>query len=215
MTSFRQYEQLASTLPKPLLNFFRRFPPGSIPQTPPPTVEERIAAGITRQVGAAANPDQSSTALPTSPTSLSSSPSPSPWTSITPETQKVLLAATPLADPNYNPFLPWRNPVTGRWRGARYGLRRQADLCKMARKHGVEELLPWSSKLSWVKEEKKELRGLRVKGTGVGQRVKGHLWERTIKGRLEERREAMRAMPELIREWKQKGHGRGWKKWPK
>jgi large subunit ribosomal protein L25 len=85
----------------------------------------------------------------------------------------------------------------------------------MARKHGVEELLPWSPKLSWVKEEKKELRGLRVKGTGVGQRVKGHLWERTMKGRLEERRQAMRAMPELIREWKQKGHGRGWKKWPK
>jgi len=212
MASFRQYEQLANTLPKPLLNFFRRFPPGSIPQTPPPTIEEKIAARTTRQAEAV-NLDQSSTASPTTPTSVSLSPS--PLASITTETQKVLLAATPFADPNYNPFLPWRNPVTGRWRGARYGLRRQADLCKMARKHGVEELLPWSPKLSWVKEEKKELRGLRVKGTGVGQRVKGHLWERTMKGRLEERRQAMRAMPELIREWKQKGHGRGWKKWPK
>jgi len=214
MASFRQYEQLANTLPKPLLNFFRRFPPGSIPQTPPPTVEERIAA-ITAQQAEATNLDQSSTSSTTPASISSSSPSPSPWTSITPETQKALLAASPLADPTYNPFLPWKNPVTGRWRGARYGLRRQADLCKMARKYGVEELLPWSSKLSWVKEEKKELKGLRVKGTGVGQRVKGHLWERTMKGRLEERREAMRAMPELIREWKQKGHGRGWKKWPK
>ena len=221
MASFRQYEQLANTLPKPLLNFFRRFPPGSIAQTPPLTIEERIAARAARQAAAteaaATNPDQSSTESPTTPTSFSSSPSPtpSPWTSITPESQKALLSASPLADPNYNPFLPWRNPVTGRWRGARYGLRRQADLCKMARKHGVEELLPWSPKLSWVKEEKKELKGLRVKGTGVGQRVKGHLWERTMKGRLQERREAMRAMPELIQEWKRRGHGRGWKKWPK
>ena len=213
MASFRQYEQLANTLPKPLLNFFRRFPPGSIAQTPPLTIEERIAPRAARQAAAteaaaAANPGQSSTESPTTPTSFSSSPSPtpSPWTSITPESQKALLSASPLADPNYNPFLPWRNPVTGRWRGAHYGLRRQADLCKMARKHGVEELLPWSPKLSWVKEEKKELKGLRVKG---------HLWERTMKGRLEERREAMRAMPELIQEWKRRGHGRGWKKWPK
>src|SRR5947207_8128644 len=109
MDSFRQYEQLASTLPKPLLNFFRRFPPGSIPQTPPPTVEERIAARTPQQATAAiANPDQSSATSSATPTSLplSPSPSPSPWTSITPETQKALLAASPLADPNYNPFLP-------------------------------------------------------------------------------------------------------------
>lgn len=85
----------------------------------------------------------------------------------------------------------------------------------MARQHGVEALLPWSSKLSWVREEKKIARGLRVKGTGEGQRVKGKLWERTMKGRLEERREAMRRMPALINEWKRLGHGRGWKKWPK
>jgi len=85
----------------------------------------------------------------------------------------------------------------------------------MARLHGVEELLPWSSKLSWVREQKKMEGGLRVKGTGEGQRVKGKYWERTMKARLEVRREAMRRMPELINEWKRRGHGRGWKKWPK
>lgn len=132
-----------------------------------------------------------------------------------PETDKKLLAGHPLADASYNPFLPWKNPITGRWRGARYGLRRQANLCKMARLHGVEGLLPYSPKLSWVRLEKKETRGLRVRGTGVGQRVKGKLWERTLRGRLEERREAMRRMPQLINEWKRLGHGRGWKKWPK
>ena len=81
--------------------------------------------------------------------------------------------------------------------------------------------------------KRREELGLRVKGTGIGQRVKGKLWERTQKGRLEERKKAMLAMPAMIQEWKQvcfsadfcgraaltiglqKGHGRGWKKWPK
>lgn len=53
-----------------------------------------------------------------------------------------------------------------------------------------------------------------VKGTGEGQKVKGKSWERTMKGRLELRRQAMLNMPQMIQEWKQKGHGRGWKKWP-
>lgn len=45
--------------------------------------------------------------------------------------------------------------------------------------------------------------GLRVRGTGEGQRVKGHKWERTIEGKLEAKRKAMEGMPELIRRWKQ------------
>ena len=56
---------------------------------------------------------------------------------------------------------------------------------------------------------------LRVKGTGVGQKVKGKLWERTLKPRLEKRKKAMEGMDRLVREWKERGHGRGWKKWPK
>jgi len=220
MGSLAQYQKLAQTLPKPLLNFFRRFPPGSIPQTPPPTVEQRIAAEAARRAEAVSTSNQDGQFV----SSLSESSSQehpavlapqAHWSSTAPESDKKLLASHPLADPGFSPFLPWKNPVTGRWRGARYGLRRQADLCKMARQHGVEALLPWSSKLSWVREQKKEERGLRVKGTGEGQRVKGKHWERTMKARLEVRREAMRRMPELINEWKRRGHGRGWKKWPK
>ena len=42
-----------------------------------------------------------------------------------------------------------------------------------------------------------------VKGTGEGQKVKGHKWERTMNATLEKRRKAMEEMPELIRLWKQ------------
>jgi large subunit ribosomal protein L25 len=62
-------------------------------------------------------------------------------------------------------------------------LRRQAELIKLAREHGVEELLPRSIKGAAEKQRKREEHGLRVKGTGVGQRVKGKEWERTLKGR--------------------------------
>jgi large subunit ribosomal protein L25 len=84
-----------------------------------------------------------------------------------------------------------------------YGLRQQADIAKMAQKYGVEELLPFSPKLSWVKAQKREEQGLRVKGTGVGEKVKGKEWERTVKGRLEKRRNAMLKMPEMIQQWKE------------
>jgi hypothetical protein len=73
----------------------------------------------------------------------------------------------------------------------------------MARRYGVEELLPYSHKLKWVKDKKREEKGLRVKGTGVGEKVKGKEWERTVKGRLEKRRVAMLKMPEMIQQWKE------------
>jgi len=85
----------------------------------------------------------------------------------------------------------------------------------LAVKHNVVSLLPHSSKLPSEIERRRVEHGLRVKGTGVGQKVKGKMWERTLKGRLEERRKAMEAMPEMIKQWKERGHGRGWKKWPK
>jgi hypothetical protein len=84
-----------------------------------------------------------------------------------------------------------------------YGLRQQADIASMARKYGVEELLPFSHKLKWVKDKKREEKGLRVKGTGVGEKVKGKEWERTVKSRLEKRRVAMLKMPEMIQQWKE------------
>ena len=73
----------------------------------------------------------------------------------------------------------------------------------MARAHGVEELLPYTVKGTEEKIARRQEHGLRVKGTGVGQRVKGKKWERTMKGRLEKRRQAMLEMPKLVQQWKQ------------
>lgn len=56
---------------------------------------------------------------------------------------------------------------------------------------------------------------LRVKGTGQGQNVKGKGWERRLRAKTEMRIKAIEGMPALIKEWKERGHGRGWRKWPK
>lgn len=114
-----------------------------------------------------------------------------------------------------NPFLPHKNPRTGVWHGPAFSLRRQAELFKLASQYNVLPLMPVSLKHPEIKEQKRIENGLRVQGTGVGKKVKGKLWERQLRGKLEERRKAMENMPEMIREWKERGHGRGWKKWPK
>lgn len=100
-----------------------------------------------------------------------------------------------------NPFLPRKNFTTGRWAGANISLRRQADLVKLAKKHGVEDLLPPGRKSTAFKQQRLLERGLRIRGTGEGEKVKGHKWERTMGTRLEKRRQAMENMPALIREW--------------
>lgn len=102
-----------------------------------------------------------------------------------------------------NPFLPRKNFRTGKWFGPQYGLRKQADMVKLAIRHGVEELLPPGKKSSEYKMMRRAERGLAVKGTGVGHNVKGHKWERTLEERLEERKKAMVEMPELINTWKE------------
>jgi len=82
-----------------------------------------------------------------------------------------------------NPFQATRHPATGRWHDPKYSLRRQAELVRLARAHGVEELLPPTpKKLDDSLRRRVEL-GLRVKGTGVGQRVKGHAHERHMIGK--------------------------------
>jgi large subunit ribosomal protein L25 len=102
-----------------------------------------------------------------------------------------------------NPFKSQKNLVTGRWQEPIYSLRRQADLVKLARAHGVEELLPPTTKGTEARIQKRAVHGLQVKGTGVGQRVKGKGWERTQKGRLHRRKQAMLQMPQMIHDWKQ------------
>ncbi|KAK4128723.1 hypothetical protein N657DRAFT_676471 [Parathielavia appendiculata] len=126
-----------------------------------------------------------------------------------PETHK-----TAYQEETPNPFLPMKHPVTGRWHDPKYSLRRQAELVKMAREHGVEELLPFTPKGTETRLRKRVELGLRVKGTGVGQKVKGHKHERQLGVKMEKRREAMLAMPELIKQWKKVGR-RDWTKFPK
>ncbi|CAK7562184.1 MAG: hypothetical protein SEPTF4163_000019 [Sporothrix epigloea] len=112
-----------------------------------------------------------------------------------------------------NPFKSTKNPVTGRWNDPVFSLRRQAELFKMARDHGVADLLPESSKNPETKLQKRVEFGLRVKGTGVGQKVKGHQYERQLIAKMDERRTAMLNMHKLIREWKRVGRKK-WERYP-
>lgn len=102
-----------------------------------------------------------------------------------------------------NPFKSQKHPITGRWQDPIYSLRRQAVLVKLARAHGVEELLPPTVKGTEVRIQKRAEHGLQVRGTGVGQKVKGKGWERTQKGKLNRRKQAMLQMPQMIHDWKQ------------
>ncbi|KXJ95747.1 hypothetical protein Micbo1qcDRAFT_157804 [Microdochium bolleyi] len=113
-----------------------------------------------------------------------------------------------------NPFLPHKHPVTGRWHDPEYSLRRQAELVKLAREQGVEELLPFTSKGTEERIRHRVELGLRVRGTGVGQKVKGHRHERMLAPKMEKRRTAMLGMPRLIREWRKIGKAK-WSKYPR
>ena len=137
-----------------------------------------------------------------------------------PQTPIPLNASTSIAPPApfpspRNPFSRTKSPTTGKYMAPMYSLRRQADLVKLAHAHKIPDLLPPSIKDPAFRERRRAEEGLQTKGTGVGQKVKGKKWERTMKGRLEKRRKAMLGMPALVREWRQLGHGRRWKKWPK
>ena len=87
-------------------------------------------------------------------------------------------------DVRSNPFKPTVFPATGKWHNPIYSLRRQADLFKLARQHGVEELLPPSNKSSMHRAQK--LMEREAKGGGVGAAMarslhpKGRYWERTL-----------------------------------
>jgi large subunit ribosomal protein L25 len=77
-----------------------------------------------------------------------------------------------------NPFRFYKHPVTGKWQDPVYSQRRQAELVQMARENGVEDLLPDTRKATEYRLAHRVEHGLRVKGTGVGQKVKGHIHER-------------------------------------
>lgn len=79
-----------------------------------------------------------------------------------------------------NPFLPQKFHPTGKIHNPVYSLRRQADLVKLARENGVEELLPFTPKKTEEQLKHRVKYGLRVKGTGVDQKVKGKIHERQL-----------------------------------
>lgn len=197
-------QSLVSKLPTRLRNFFAKYPPQIYSQlvapkpTPPP--ELASSANTAASDGSSSSTTAALQQLPSPYTpdrdaKGSQRQDPTAWSP-----SKALL----YSNPDYpNPFLPRKNYRTGKWIGPRYGLRQQADLVKLAKKYGVEELLPPGKKSTIYKETRRMERGLQIKGTGVGQKVKGHQWERTMETRLEERRKAMLEMPELIRLWKQ------------
>ena len=102
-----------------------------------------------------------------------------------------------------NPFRPRKHPITGAWHNPVFSLRQQADLVKLARNHGIEELLPHTVKKTEERLKRREQYGLRVRGTGEGQKVKGKAQERTLKTRLDRRKQAMLEMPAMIQQWKE------------
>ena len=168
----QEYVKLAQSLPPRLLRFFARYPP------PPSSVANRAPSHTL------------STALNTS----SSDPNA--------DHKEATVTVSPPSLAYPNPFQARKHPVTGKWHEPVYSLRRQADLVKLARANGVEELLPHTVKGTQERIAKRQEQGLRVRGTGVGQKVKGKLWERTMRGRLEKRRQAMLGMPKLVEAWK-------------
>ncbi|KAI9671534.1 MAG: hypothetical protein M1817_003586 [Caeruleum heppii] len=189
MAAQQKYIDLAKTLHPRLIRLFARYPSPALLQglpTAPPSSAQKTPQPV--QVA---------------PTTSSSDPN---------ATSQDIIPDQSIYP---NPFRSQKDPRTGRWHDPVFSLRRQADLVKLARAHGVEELLPYTVKGTEAKLKKREEHGLRVKGTGVGQKVKGKHWERTMKGRLEARRQAMLEMPRMVQTWKERGHGRGWTKWPK
>ncbi|MCJ1485464.1 hypothetical protein MMC06_005638 [Schaereria dolodes] len=180
MNSQAQYIKLAQSLPPKLLRFFARYPPPVLTTAHNP-------------LGLNSKKDATSVTTPLITSSVNRFPD-------FEATNAVSLNAD---DEWSNPFRSTKHPITGNWHDPVYSLRRQADLVKLARANGVEELLPFTTKGTEERIRKREEQGLRVKGTGVGQKVKGKEWERTMKGRLDRRKQAMLEMPKLIQSWKQ------------
>lgn len=176
----------AASLPQRLVSFFSRYPPqlhSAAVRRPAPRPKDAVVPQT--PLPSPYTPDRDAKGT--------QGLKPNQWT----PAHSLLVTSDNLR----NPFLPHKR--FGKWEGPRYGLRQQADLMKLAIKYNVEKLLPPSRKSPEFKEKRREERGLQVKGTGIGQKVKGHKWERTMESRLEDRRKAMEGMPEMVRQWKQ------------
>lgn len=185
MSVSKELPKLVENLPQRLINFFARYPPqlhSAAVRRPAPANGDGY---VPTKVESPYTPDRDAKGAP--------GQKKHGWTP-----SRALLVTS---DNLRNPFLPHKR--FGKWEAPRYGLRQQADLMKLAIKYNVDQLLPPSRKSPEFKETRRTERGLQIKGTGVGQKVKGHKWERTMEARLEDRRKAMEGMPEMVRLWKQ------------
>jgi large subunit ribosomal protein L25 len=216
-------KQKKQHVPLKLLRFFEKYPPVlysakytgitiAVPFTRHEAKLKRIAEAEAAQTARLeqqrAKNAAKTTASPTTDTSTSTPTSTATQTASTQSsTQKRTFPP--------NPFLPWQHPISLRWYAPRISLRKQADLVKLAKRCSIEYLLPPGRKSTAFKQARIVQRGSRVKGTGVGQEVKGHIFERRMGEKLKRRKEALADMPRLVREWERRGHGRGWKDWPK
>ncbi|PCH35387.1 hypothetical protein WOLCODRAFT_107350 [Wolfiporia cocos MD-104 SS10] len=131
-----------------------------------------------------------------------------------------------------NPFLPHKNPESGRWAPPKYSLRRQAELIKQARASNTLHLLPpglrlgpkalqglvaspsatptsetegaWTRPVEWEGEVKEKADDvLNRLYAGRRRMFKGHKWERTLEKRKAETEKLMRSMPLRIQRFKE------------
>lgn len=96
-------------------------------------------------------------------------------------------------DPHMNPFLPNKNSDSGRWHGAKFSLRRSAELFKMARKFGILDLLPPVPHRRFYEDKydnKNWMRGVLFQ--------KKPKWERELPEKLKAREEALANMDATI-----------------
>lgn len=98
-----------------------------------------------------------------------------------------------IQDPHLNPFLPNKNTETGRWHGAKFSLRRSADLFKMARKFGIQDLLPPIPHRKFYEDKYYNKNWMR----GILQQKK-QKWERELPEKLAAREKALASMDDMI-----------------
>ena len=121
-----------SDLPPRLLNFFARFPPRQygvyFTGDKIVSLKEKIAIEGDKKTGA---PPTATQSIPVSEAAASEDIAPSIEEE---EATRTNSKSSRGLEPN--PFLPYKNPATGHWRGARISLRRQAELFKLAQRYG-------------------------------------------------------------------------------
>ena len=94
-----------------------------------------------------------------------------------PGRSKYVTHPTDITNPKANPFLSNRNPITGKFRDPIYSRRRMSDIVKLAKRYGIEDLLPTWQPVKLFHMEKYEKKRF----------MKGVLWPKLHKHEREPR----------------------------